>query len=362
MGFYLRKSVRVGPLRFNLSKSGVGVSAGVKGFRLGTGPRGNYVHVGRGGLYYRKTLPPAGPGSSSPALPQPSPEPSADGLAVLEGIESGAVREMRDSSSDDLLEEIQEKRRKLSFWPFAAVPAGLTLFLLLSASAPQWTVILLLVVAVPLTVWLAIRDELRRTVVLMYELEPPIEAAYTALHKAFDAVRACGRVWNLEAQGRSLDVKRSAGATHIVRRQPIRVQNGEPAGIKVNLPIPALPAGKETLYFLPERVLVYQGRNVGAVSYADLRISTDTSRFIETESVPKDAEIVDRTWRYVNKKGGPDRRFKDNLQIPVALYGELALHSSTGLNEIFQISKADVPEIVKQAVAGLRNALAEQPT
>jgi hypothetical protein len=29
MGFYLRKSVSVGPLRFNLSKSGVGVSAGV---------------------------------------------------------------------------------------------------------------------------------------------------------------------------------------------------------------------------------------------------------------------------------------------------------------------------------------------
>lgn len=37
MGLYLRKSVRVGPLRFNLSKGGVGVSAGIKGFRVGTG-------------------------------------------------------------------------------------------------------------------------------------------------------------------------------------------------------------------------------------------------------------------------------------------------------------------------------------
>ncbi|MFQ2071491.1 DUF4236 domain-containing protein [Aeromonas veronii] len=56
MGLYLRKSVSVGPFRFNLSKSGVGVSAGVKGLRIGTGPRGNYVHIGMGGLYYRKSL------------------------------------------------------------------------------------------------------------------------------------------------------------------------------------------------------------------------------------------------------------------------------------------------------------------
>ena len=32
MAIYLRKSIQVGPLRFNLSKSGVGVSAGIKGF------------------------------------------------------------------------------------------------------------------------------------------------------------------------------------------------------------------------------------------------------------------------------------------------------------------------------------------
>src|SRR5438477_1267453 len=56
MSFFLRKSLRFGPVRFNLSKSGIGVSAGVKGFRVGTGPRGNYVHAGRGGIYYRKTF------------------------------------------------------------------------------------------------------------------------------------------------------------------------------------------------------------------------------------------------------------------------------------------------------------------
>ncbi|MFT4587928.1 MAG: hypothetical protein ACI9VS_000707 [Candidatus Binatia bacterium] len=56
MGFYLRKSFRAGPIRFNLSKSGIGVSAGVRGARVGVGRRGTYVHGGRHGLYYRKQL------------------------------------------------------------------------------------------------------------------------------------------------------------------------------------------------------------------------------------------------------------------------------------------------------------------
>jgi hypothetical protein len=35
MGFYYRKSVNLGPFRVNLSKSGVGNSVGVRGFRVG---------------------------------------------------------------------------------------------------------------------------------------------------------------------------------------------------------------------------------------------------------------------------------------------------------------------------------------
>jgi hypothetical protein len=56
MGFYIRKAISFGPLRFNLSRGGVGVSVGVKGARVGTGPGGAYVHMGRHGLYYRQRL------------------------------------------------------------------------------------------------------------------------------------------------------------------------------------------------------------------------------------------------------------------------------------------------------------------
>ncbi len=63
MPFSYRKSVKVGPLRVNFSKSGVGLSAGVKGFRVSTNSRGTYINAGRGGFSYRQKI--GGPWGSS---------------------------------------------------------------------------------------------------------------------------------------------------------------------------------------------------------------------------------------------------------------------------------------------------------
>ena len=51
--------------------------------------------------------------------------------------------------------------------------------------------------------------------------------------------------------------------------------------------------------------------------------------------------IVDYTWRYVNKSGGPDKKFKDNPKISVMLYSDIRFTSSNGLNELMEFSKAD---------------------
>lgn len=69
LNFFLRKSISLGPLRLNLSKSGVGASFGMTGLRLGAKPGGHtYVTGGRAGLYFRKTLTPMGR-PSAPAPP-----------------------------------------------------------------------------------------------------------------------------------------------------------------------------------------------------------------------------------------------------------------------------------------------------
>jgi len=48
----------MGPVRVNVSKSGLGVSTGVKGLRLSTGTRGTYLNAGTRGFYYRTKLNP----------------------------------------------------------------------------------------------------------------------------------------------------------------------------------------------------------------------------------------------------------------------------------------------------------------
>jgi hypothetical protein len=58
IGFSFRKSINMGPVRLNLSKSGLGVSTGVKGLRVSVGPRGTYLNAGAKGVYYRKKLNP----------------------------------------------------------------------------------------------------------------------------------------------------------------------------------------------------------------------------------------------------------------------------------------------------------------
>src|SRR5438876_3758199 len=117
MPFYLRKSLSFGPLRFNLSNSGIGVSTGVKGFRVGTGPRGNYIHAGRGGFYYRKTFSPGNTRSSGThqPIPQPIYQPGMRDATVgqLEAVDTGTSAIMQDASSQSLLDELNQKHCRL---------------------------------------------------------------------------------------------------------------------------------------------------------------------------------------------------------------------------------------------------------
>jgi hypothetical protein len=102
--------------------------------------------------------------------------------------------------------------------------------------------------------------------------------------------------------------------------------------------------GGQDLYFLPDAILIEAARAVTALPYNELSVSLDETRFIESGAIPKDASVVGHTWKYVNKKGGPDRRFNFNKQLPVCLYGELAFVSSTGLNGLIQLSNPNAGE------------------
>jgi hypothetical protein len=350
MGFYLRNSVSVGPFRFNLSGSGVGVSVGVPGFRVGSGPRGNYVHLGRGGIYYRHTF-------SSDSVPTIPMMPIAGPQGSMQEIESGAAAAIVDSSSEELLEELRAKRRKLALRPFAIVAAVL-LLLMGFGTGSGWVILSFAILGLALILAAGHRDRIAKTAVILYDFEPQVEDAFRRFTEWAQALAGTGRTWHITASGGVRDRKYHAGASSLVQRNVTIVRTSDPPFIKTNAPVLSIGAGLQTLYFLPDRLLVYDAGGIGAISYRTLGLSVTRQRFIEEEGVPSDATVVDRTWRYVNKSGGPDRRFTNNRELPICLYDELSLRTSTGLNEIFQISRSGVGEGFAAAVRYLASVTA----
>ena len=202
-------------------------------------------------------------------------------------------------------------------------------------SAPPWFTYVVLAFCIGGIYFARLRDISAKTVVMFYDFEEELEGAFGRLHDAADCLSACRKVWHIESSGKVRDRKYHAGASEIVSRKATSVGRKQPPYVKSNVEMISMSVGTQTLYFFPDRLLIYDKRGVGAVSYDTLEIDISQQRFIEETRVEKDAEVVDRTWKYVNKKGGPDKRFKDNPQYPICLYDEIALLRSTGLNEHF---------------------------
>lgn len=341
MPFYIRKSVSAGPFRFNFSKAGVGVSVGVRGLRIGTGPRGHYIHAGIGGLYYRSTVRRAGRrGAVAEAAPQiPRELYNQNDVAMVE-IESGDVIQMRDETFGELLDEINEKNKQVrmsAVFCWTGIVFGL-----ISGLASGGIGLVLVLLGLPgflIGRWL---DSYRRSTVLYYDLEGDAEDAYQQLARGFDGLLECAGKWHIEAGGAvpNLTVwKRNAGASHLVKKNTTNLSYLLPSVIKSNVTPPALGVGKQTLFFLPDIVLVQDGSKYGAVPYGELTLNWQSTRFIEEGRVPSDASIVGNTWKHPNKNGGPDRRFRDNRQIPICLYETVHFQSSSGVNELVEFSR-----------------------
>lgn len=354
MSFYLRKSVKVGPLRVNLSKSGLGVSTGIPGFRVGHGPRGSYVRMGAGGIFYQSTLRArnarthGGFVRQADLLPAPVTNGYSPGEVVLSDVTGAQSITLLPAQPSELVSQLNTAAKAHRFWPWS-----LAATVVLSANVSPW----LLLVGVPLTIWLWWRDKVRRTVVVFYEVDGPDQSRYQALVNAFRDARETQQAWHVVASGNvrtTYQYKVNAGATSIERREPLAREFGGPPNMSTNIEIPTLRSAERSVYFLPDRILI-KDRNVYAdLGYGALHINSVPERFIESGRVPSDSTLVATTWKFVNKNGGPDRRFKNNRQLPIMLYGSLTLQATAGLNMQLSFSRPAVAQVLAAALTGMR--------
>jgi hypothetical protein len=343
MGFYLGTSLSAGPFRLNLSPSGIGVSAGVPGFRVGTGPRGNFVRVSGLGTYY------AGAPRPLPAVPHDphTPRLAQPGEVMLRDLDGASVQQLVAAHPSDIVGQLRAASRRVPLWPFAAAATALVALVTVPFG------LALLLPGVPAVVWLYLRDRARRSVVVFYEVDGEPAARFERLAAAHYFSAQAHRAWHVEARSGALtpyQQKVNAGAHSVVRHVPGSLTTGGPPVLVTNVLVPSLHTRTRSLYFLPDRALVRQGGDYAEVPYASLVVSAAPQRFIEGGTVPRDSRVVDTTWQYANVRGGPDRRFKSNRQLPVMMYGRLTLSSPHGFLMAWDFSRPEAADALAEAI------------
>ncbi|MET4142039.1 DUF4236 domain-containing protein [Pedobacter sp. UYP1] len=428
MGLILRRSVKIGPVRVNFSNKGISYSAGIKGARINTGPRGTYVTIGTNGIYYKQRIGEYVNQTHQPTLVQ---------TPGMHTITSAHIDQLTDVDSKAFIDELSEKAGKVSLvtwlgiWPMIAFVTLLSInsftsretllqagglrkvatidshvgsnirslpngdskvlrttkyaeeFTLLDETNKKWLKIqfhdsvgyvakklarigvkedprevssefystnpyYLLILGsgllffAGLIFFLSKRDKKRFEMELHYEMDDQMAILYKAFALHFSSFNSSSRKWQYLHTRNNEDWKRNAGAGKLINRIPIASVLAHKTPIryfKTNVAMPYIKLKNTELFFLPERLLIRRGNQFAAVFYKNLVIENISTRFIEDQVVAADALIVDHTWKYVNKNGGPDRRFNNNRKIPICLYSEYTLSSRTGVYETICTSR-----------------------
>ena len=310
---------------------------GVKGFRIGTGPHGHYIHAGRNGFYYRSSL---GRHRSQPQSGSRLPAAQMPGVGPHQAVETGNILEMVDADAASILNSINEKISKIGVWPFGVV-ASAVISLILWSSGPDLYPIALpaLLLGAGITYYLYHRDETRLTTVLMYDLEDVAVKVFQKFTEDFDELASCRKAMNIDTEGIIYDWKRHGGAAYEVKSGPAHFGYGTPKRIKTNVSVPFISGGLNTVYFFPDLVLICQKQRVGGLDYRNVSIQFHNQAFQEREAVPVDAMVIGQTWRFVRRDGGPDRRFNNNRQIPIVNYQAMILSGPGNFQKVLYLSK-----------------------
>lgn len=343
MGWF-RRSLRMGPLRLNLSPSGVGLSAGIRGARVSVGPRGTYVTLSAGGFQYRRKVDDAPDGVTAPSrggVPGGAPgwAPPGPGWAgpPQGAIVTASVEALQAVSPDNAAAEIQACAGRADLFKVYWISSLVVLFLMLFGSG--WAALVLALALAGGGAWVYRWNAERRTARFIYDVDDPAAMERLAHACAIgESLSRCATLWHVHHATATGDAKRNAGATTLIRRTPVRCSDAPFPNVETNVGAYSVVVGPQKLLFLPDRLIVREGDRVGAVPYEHLSASGAPITFVEAGPVPPDGQVIDHTWRYVNKSGGPDMRFNNNVQIPVLRYGEVIVQSPHGIQIVFQTS------------------------
>lgn len=192
-------------------------------------------------------------------------------------------------------------------------------------------------------------DNTRRTSHIIYD---SIDDRFDKVQVLLENLSKAKDIQYIESRQENWDPKRHGGAGSLssTRRAYVRILN--PPFIDTNVTVWGIDVVSLKMLFFPDILLIYQNGQYKTMSYDSLSVNYDTTRFAGA-SHPSDTEVVGRTWRYVNVNGGPDRRFKDNHPLNIALYGLVNISATSGLSVPLRISDRALAANFAEASRGI---------
>ncbi len=330
MGFRMRKSINLGGgFRVNLSKTGIGYSWGVPGYRLTKTAKGNIrktYSIPGTGLSYVEEKGNSKTRQDNRALGYMVQE------TIMEDIESAEIDNYQSISHQEFINSIKKILilNKLSTWLcFSLLLFIKPVFLVAGISG------------IIIKVYVRSGGKIR----LDYEFNDDYLNRHNNMTNIWTELAKSQGLWQIIQTGNVQNMKINAGASNLVNRKQAKIVNGVPFYIESNANMAQLELKNMKLIFMPDKILIINGLKLGALSYEDIQINTGTVNFIESGIVPGDAKVIGYTWSKVNKDGSPDKRYKDNKELPICEYGTIKICSKSGLN--IQMYCSDIDNIKK---------------
>src|SRR5215203_951970 len=226
------------------------------------------------------------------------------------------------------LTRINNRPRKVNRLPLLAVGGGvliLTALLYASELLPPFAILAILGGGALLVLLLYGTQRAKTTISLSYKgsLDKGTSVRFSEVQETLEGLASSGRIWRLAD---SAKLPKPGEVAPSPERKPARVGLLSTPGIKSDVPIWGIEAGDESIFFFPEGALIYIDDRYDPLPYKSLKVAFSSGRFFEEEDLPDDATVVERTWRFSRPDGSPDPRYKkDNVEIPIVLYGLLEI-------------------------------------
>jgi hypothetical protein len=224
------------------------------------------------------------------------------------------------------LARINNRPREVGRLPLLVVGGGTLILaglLYVFEVLPSFTILAVLGGGALLVLLLYRAQKAKAIISISYKGNLREEAAsrFSSVREALEDLASSRRIWRLPD---SAKLPKTGEVAPSPKREPARVGLLSTPGIRADVPVWGIEAGDESIFF-PEGALIYSNDRYDPLPYKSLKVAFSSGRFFE-EDLPDDAAIVESTWRFSRPDGSPDPRYKkDNVEIPVVLYGLLEI-------------------------------------